>query len=95
MATDTGTLLLAWYARLDAPMRAEALSCLLLGVYSRALLRSLRATLDAGEGHRRGLDDPHAAQPGEPLGANLQTFLRDRLLRPPIDTGVSQLVPSP
>ena len=30
-----------------------------------------------------GLDDPHRAQPGDPLGARLQTFLRERFLTAP------------
>jgi len=80
MVSTTGELLHDWFLGLDDRGREEARSCLLRGSYSRALLLSLRPVLLAGAGHRRGLDDPHVAQCGEPLGATLQTFLRERLL---------------
>lgn len=80
MVSTTGELLHEWFSALDDRGLAEARACLLRGTYSRSLLLSLRAALAAGAGHRRGLDDPHVAQRGEPLGANLQTFLRDRFL---------------
>lgn len=91
MVSTTGELLHEWFTALDDRGRDEARSCLLRGTYSRALLHSLRPVLAAGAGHRRGLDDPHVAQRGEPLGANLQTFLRDRLLTHP----VTPRVPAP
>lgn len=80
IATDTGTLLNGWLDDLDVTERAEAYGCLLTGVYSRGLLRSLRSTLSAGNATRHGLDDPHTADAGDPLSATIQTLLRDRLL---------------
>ncbi|WP_432563893.1 hypothetical protein [Kineococcus sp. SYSU DK003] len=69
-----------WLAGLDEPLRQEALQCLLAGTYSRALLASLRDSGPVISRRERGLDDPEKAQPGDPLGANLQTFLRERFL---------------
>jgi hypothetical protein len=69
----------AWLTGLDEPLRAEAMHCLLSGTYSRTLLESLRRNGPTISVRERGLDDPEKAQPGDPLGANLQTFLRDRL----------------
>jgi hypothetical protein len=71
-----------WYEGLDADLRAEAMHCLCTGTYSRRLLASLRAAHLAVPRRERGLDDPGRAQPGDPLGANLQTFLRERLVLP-------------
>jgi hypothetical protein len=68
----------AWLAGLDEPLRAEAVHCLLSGTYSRILLESLRRSGPRISARERGLDDPGKAQPGDPLGANLQTFLRER-----------------
>ncbi|NAZ82153.1 hypothetical protein GTR02_10020 [Kineococcus sp. R8] len=63
-------------------MRAEARNCLITGTYSRRLLASLRHT---GPTPLRGagLDDPRRAQAGDPLGARLQTFLREQFLAAP------------
>lgn len=69
-----------WLDGLDLTLRAEAGHCLLAGTYSRRLLLSLRATGPRVSRRERGLDDPEKAQPGDPLGANLQTFLRERLM---------------
>ena len=69
-----------WLDGLDLTLRAEARHCLLAGTYSRRLLLSLRATGPQVSRRERGLDDPEKAQPGDPLGANLQTFLRERLM---------------
>ncbi len=69
-----------WLEGLDDTLRAEALHCLLAGTYSRQLLESLRRDGPAISRRERGLDDPEKAQPGDPLGANLQTFLRERLV---------------
>ncbi|NIZ92972.1 hypothetical protein [Kineococcus rubinsiae] len=71
-----------WFTGLDESMRAEARECLLTGTYSRRLLVSLR---QAGLATRpgAGLDDPRLAQPGDPLGARLQTFLRERFFSRP------------
>ncbi|GAA0310811.1 hypothetical protein [Kineococcus aurantiacus] len=80
---DTGTLLWQWYASLDERGVAEARRCLLSGTCSRALLESLRRVLPPGVASRRGLDDPHATNPGDPLGARLQTLLRQQLLTGP------------
>ncbi|WP_432543748.1 hypothetical protein [Kineococcus sp. SYSU DK002] len=81
---DTATLLWDWFAGLDARGTAEARSCLLSGTYSRALLHSLRRALPSGVDSRRGLDDPHRCAPGDPLGARLQSLLRQHLaLTPP------------
>ena len=71
-----------WLDGLDLNLRAEAMHCLLAGAYSRRLLASLRDTGPAVSRRERGLDDPEKAQPGDPLGANLQTFLRERLVMP-------------
>ena len=72
-----------WYDGLDADLRAEARHCLCTGTYSRRLLLSLRGAAIAVPRRERGLDDPRKAQPGDPLGANLQTFLREQLVLPP------------
>ena len=83
-----------WFVNLDEPMRAEARDCLLAGTYSRRLLTSLRhAGLAGWPG--AGLDDPRLAQPGDPLGARLQTFLRERLLtsRRPAPGGLDHWAP--
>ncbi|WP_432563232.1 hypothetical protein [Kineococcus sp. SYSU DK003] len=77
---DTWTALDQWLAGLDGVGLAEARACLSSGTYSRALLASLRTALSAGAADRRGLDDPHRVVAGEPLGATVQTFLRERLL---------------
>lgn len=77
---DTGTLLNRWFDGLEAADNLEAFHCLLTGCYSRKLLTSLRAALPPGEATRHGLDDPHAAAPGDPLSASIQTLLRDHLL---------------
>ncbi|WP_380171217.1 hypothetical protein ACFEMC_19825 [Kineococcus sp. DHX-1] len=69
-----------WLEGLDDTLRAEALHCLLVGTYSRRLLESLRRDGPTISRRERGLDDPEKAQPGDPLGANLQTFLRERLV---------------
>ena len=71
-----------WYDGLDADLREEARHCLWTGTYSRRLLASLRAAAIAVPRRERGLDDPCRAQPGDPLGANLQTLLRERLVLP-------------
>lgn len=81
--TDTWTALEQWLADLDTAGLREARACLLSGTSSRALLVSLRDALSAGSANRRGLDDPHRAQPGDPLSATVQTFLRERLLSTP------------
>lgn len=70
----------AWLDGLDGPLRLEARECLLAGAYSRRLLESLRRDGPVISARERGLDDPEKAQPGDPLGANLQTFLRERLV---------------
>ena len=72
-----------WFRSLDEDMRAEARLCLLSGSYSRRLLLSLRAGGPPVSPREHGLDDPQRAQPGDPLGANLQTFLRERLVVSP------------
>lgn len=69
-----------WLDGLDDALRAEALHCLMTGTYSRALLASLRRDGPAISRRERGLDDPEKAHAGDPLGANLQTFLRERLV---------------
>ncbi|NYD22339.1 hypothetical protein [Kineococcus aurantiacus] len=69
-----------WLAGLDDSLRAEALHCLLSGTYSRRLLESLRRDGPVISRRERGLDDPEKAHAGDPLGANLQTFLRERLV---------------
>lgn len=71
-----------WYDGLDADLREEARYCLRTGTYSRRLLLSLRGAAIAVPRRERGLDDPRRAQPGDPLGANLQTVLRERLVLP-------------
>ncbi len=70
-----------WLDGLDAEMRDEAWYCLITGSYSRRLLESLRRDGPVISPRERGLDAPEKAQAGEPLGANLQTFLRERLAR--------------
>lgn len=80
VASDTGTLLNQWWDGLDERLVDEAWCCLLEGTYSRPLLDSLREVLGAGVPVRHGLDDPHTVAAGDPLGATLQTVLRERLL---------------
>jgi len=70
-----------WFMDLDEPMRAEARDCLIAGTYSRRLLLSLRRSGPTPV-PGAGLDDPRLAQAGEPLGARLQTFLREQFLAP-------------
>ncbi|MBB2901022.1 hypothetical protein FHR75_001810 [Kineococcus radiotolerans] len=71
-----------WYDGLDDDLREEARLCLHTGTYSRRLLNSLRAAAIPVPRRERGLDDPGKAQAGDPLGANVQTFLRERLVLP-------------
>lgn len=52
------------------------------GSYSRGLITSLRAAFPLTPEHQHGLDDPRAVQAGDPLGATLQTLLRERFLSP-------------
>lgn len=70
----------AWLAGLDERLRHEARQCLFAGAYSRRLLESLRRDGPLISARERGLDDPEKAQAGDPLGANLQTFLLERLV---------------
>jgi streptomycin 6-kinase len=71
-----------WFTTLDAEQRLDAHECLLAGTYSRTLLNSLRVAIPTSPDVHLGLDDPHTAQAGDPLGAGLQTFLREQYLTP-------------
>ena len=77
---DTGSLLNQWLDGLDAAALDEARACLWSGTYSRKLLLSLRSALAEARPAPRGLDDPQLASPGDPLGALVQTLLREHLL---------------
>jgi len=83
-----------WFMNLDEPMRAEARDCLIAGTYSRRLLASLRHT-GPTPARGAGLDDPRLAQAGDPLGARLQTFLREQFLAPlrPASEGLDRWAP--
>lgn len=93
---DTGSLLNQWLDELDAAALDEACACLWSGTYSRKLLISLRVALAEARPTPRGLDDPTLAVPGDPLGATLQTVLREHLLRVRADDlcGPSVAVPA-
>jgi hypothetical protein len=83
-----------WFVNLDESMRAEARDCLIAGTYSRRLLTSLRRSGPTPV-RGAGLDDPRLAQAGDPLGARLQTFLREQFLAPlrPASGGLDRWAP--